>query len=66
MTKLPRNTGRDADGIAETEADHFMKCPGCGQWFDMRDAAQMAEHIHDGEIEVGKGPGPPPRDETEH
>jgi DNA-directed RNA polymerase subunit RPC12/RpoP len=19
------------DGIAETEADHFVKCPGCGQ-----------------------------------
>jgi len=24
--------GVDADGIAETEADHFMKCPGCGEW----------------------------------
>jgi hypothetical protein len=26
--------GTDADGIAQTEADHRMKCPGCGQWFD--------------------------------
>jgi hypothetical protein len=25
--------GADADGIAEIEADHFMKCPGCGEWF---------------------------------
>jgi hypothetical protein len=24
--------GRDADGTAKTEADHHMKCPGCGQW----------------------------------
>jgi hypothetical protein len=30
-------TGRHADGVAESEADHFMKCPACGQWFDMRD-----------------------------
>jgi hypothetical protein len=38
--KLERPTtksGRDADGIAKTESDHFMKCPGCGQRFDMRD-----------------------------
>jgi hypothetical protein len=31
MILIPRNTGVDADGIAKTEADHFMKCPGCGQ-----------------------------------
>jgi hypothetical protein len=24
---IPRNTGVDADGIAKSEADHFMKCP---------------------------------------
>jgi hypothetical protein len=28
--KVPRNNGIDADGVAETEADHFDKCPGCG------------------------------------
>jgi hypothetical protein len=27
---VPPYIGRDADGIAETEADHFMTCPGCG------------------------------------
>jgi hypothetical protein len=54
-------TGIDAGGIAETEADHFMKCPGCGQWFDMRELAQVAEHVHDGseigvsEIVAGEG-----------
>ena len=24
---LPRNNGIDADGVAQTEADHFVKCP---------------------------------------
>jgi hypothetical protein len=31
--------GIDADGVAEKEADHFMKCPACSQWFDMGDLA---------------------------
>jgi hypothetical protein len=35
--------GIDADRIAETEADHFMKCPACDQWFDMRDLGQVLE-----------------------
>jgi uncharacterized C2H2 Zn-finger protein len=54
--------GIDADGVAENEADHFMKCPACSQWFDMRDLAQVVEHIHDSEIEVLEGPIPPPRE----
>jgi uncharacterized C2H2 Zn-finger protein len=48
MTK-PRN---DADGVAETEADHFMKCPGCGQWFDMRDLSEVMEHVHDQDVVI--------------
>jgi hypothetical protein len=43
--------GTDADGIAELEADHHLKCPGCGEWFDMRDLDQVAKHIHDGDFE---------------
>jgi hypothetical protein len=35
--------GKDADGIAKSEADHFMHCPGCGQRFDMRDLGQVME-----------------------
>jgi hypothetical protein len=27
--------------IAKTETSHFMKCPACAQWFDMRDLAQV-------------------------
>jgi uncharacterized C2H2 Zn-finger protein len=46
--------GRDADDKARTESDHFMKCPGCGQWFDMRDLGEVAKHVHDGEFEVGE------------
>jgi hypothetical protein len=54
--------GRNVNGIARTEADHHMKCPACGQWFDMRDLSQVAEHIHDdSDIEVSEAPGPPPR-----
>jgi hypothetical protein len=42
-----------------------MKCPACSQWFDMRDLAQVAEHIHDSEIEILEGP-PPPREGSPH
>jgi hypothetical protein len=46
---------RDVNGIAGTEADHHMQCPACGQWFDMRDLAQVMAHIHDQEIEERQG-----------
>ena len=49
--------GRDPDGVAQTEADHLGKCPGCGQRFDI----QVLLHFHDAEIEIGEGPVPPPR-----
>jgi hypothetical protein len=42
----------DPGGIAETEADHFMRCPGCREWFDMRDLSQVTEQVHDGS-EIG-------------
>jgi hypothetical protein len=31
-----------------------MKCPACS--LDMRDLTQVAEHIHDSEVEVLEGP----------
>jgi hypothetical protein len=58
--------GIDADGVAENEADHFMQCPVCSQWFDMPDLAEVVEHIHDSEIEVLEGPVPPPREGPVH
>jgi hypothetical protein len=35
-TEVRNYRGVDPDGVAQTESDHFMKCPGCGEWFDMR------------------------------
>jgi hypothetical protein len=26
------------------EAEHFIKCPGCGGWIDCRDLGQALEH----------------------
>ena len=62
MTEAVKYRGVYADGLAETEANHFMKCPGCGEWFDMRDLGQILVHVHGAEIEISEGPGPPPRD----
>jgi hypothetical protein len=39
--------GTYADGKTKTEAEHFMRCPGCGEWFDMRD-------LGDGDFEIGE------------
>jgi hypothetical protein len=47
------------DGVAEKEADHFMKCAGCNLWFEMRGLGEVLEHIHDSEIEILEGPDPP-------
>lgn len=28
--------------------EHFLKCRTCGEYFDMRDLSQVAEHEHSG------------------
>jgi hypothetical protein len=56
----------DPHGPAQTEADHFMKCPGCGEWFDMRDLDQLLAQVHDAEIEICEGPTPPKREGPLH
>jgi hypothetical protein len=56
--------GFDIDGAAKTETDHFMRCPGCGQWFDMRKLDQALAHLHDGEFEISEGPTPPAGERT--
>jgi hypothetical protein len=53
--------GQDVNGTARAEADHCMKCPARGQWFDTRELAQVADHVHDSKIEVLVGPVPPRR-----
>jgi hypothetical protein len=36
--------GERFDKSVTSETDHFLKCPVCGGWFDMRDLAQVFEH----------------------
>jgi hypothetical protein len=36
--------GKPKGWIPESEADHFMKCPVCGGWFDMRDLGQVFDN----------------------
>jgi len=56
----PMTKRKDTDGVAQTEADYFEKCPACGEWFDTRDISQMLVHVHDPNIEIETGPEPPP------
>jgi hypothetical protein len=54
-SEIPRNPGTEADGIAWSEAEHHMKCPGCGRWFDMRNLGEVSEHMS-GRSSLQKGP----------
>jgi hypothetical protein len=63
---IPRYTGIDADGIAQTQADHFGNCPVCGAYIDMRDLPQTLAHVHDAEVEIGEGPEPPMRERPQN
>lgn len=45
--------GKRIDSLPDDEGYHFMKCPGCGQWFDMRDLGQVFDHS--GELPHGGG-----------
>jgi hypothetical protein len=49
---------RDADGVAQTEADHFGNYPVCGGLIDMRDLGQVLAHVHDARIEDARASGP--------
>jgi hypothetical protein len=55
---FPLYLGRDLDGIAETELDHFDNCPVCGALFDMRDLSQVLAHVHDADFGIFEGPLP--------
>ena len=48
--------GRDIVGGAKTELDHFGNCPICCALIDMRDLAQVMEHVHGQEIEELNAP----------
>ena len=32
--------------LDEKEKNHFMKCPVCSDWFDMRDLTEVFQHEH--------------------
>jgi hypothetical protein len=40
--------GKPLGWTAQREGDHFMRCPVCHKWFDMRDLRDAFEHWHDG------------------
>jgi hypothetical protein len=46
MSDIPRGKfiGERIDGKPSNEAEHFMRCPTCGGWLDMRDLAQVFDH----------------------
>jgi hypothetical protein len=54
--------GIDADGVVQTEVEHFGNCPVCGALVDMRDLAQVLAHVHDAKIDISEGEEPPPRE----
>jgi hypothetical protein len=36
--------GKRADEQPNGEAEHFIRCPACNGWIDMRDLGQVFEH----------------------
>jgi hypothetical protein len=49
--------GERVGGDPDDEAEHFMRCPACGGWIDMRDLAEVFEH---------EGPLPHPKQDQPH
>jgi hypothetical protein len=44
--------GIDADNPDRPETEHFMKCPGCGEWFDMRELGEVVKHVHEADFDI--------------
>lgn len=44
--KIPRGKfiGERVGGLPAHEAEHFIKCPACGGWIDMRDLGSVFDH----------------------
>lgn len=44
--RVPRAVyqGRPKGWKPDSESDHFMRCPECGAWFDMRDLGAAFDH----------------------
>ena len=58
---------KPSDGIPtgwqpQTQLEHFMRCPVCQKFFDMRDLLQVLDHWHEGaDVEMVERFGPPAR-----
>jgi hypothetical protein len=57
--RMKAKMGRDADGVAHKELDHLGNCPVCVALVDMRDLAQVLEHVHGQRIDISVGDEPP-------
>jgi hypothetical protein len=53
--------GQPTGWVPNTEREHFMECPVCHLWFDMRDPNNIGNPIHGGKIEMVETFGPPTR-----
>ena len=44
MSDIPHGTifGRRVGNPPKSDAEHFIRCPACGGWFDCRDLGQAA------------------------
>jgi uncharacterized protein (DUF3820 family) len=58
MIDIPRGKyiGCLVGDLPKDEAEHFMKCPACGGWFDRRDLGEVFDHV---------GPLPHPAEDKE-
>lgn len=45
--------GQPKGWVPESEADHFMQCPACGEWIDCRDLGMALQHA--GKLPHGPG-----------
>lgn len=46
-SEIPKGVyiGERLDSEPVDESEHWMKCPACGGWLDMRDLGQVFEHF---------------------
>ncbi|MCK1625916.1 hypothetical protein IVA98_22660 [Bradyrhizobium sp. 160] len=43
--------GKPLGWTPRDERDHFIRCPVCGETLDMRDLAQVIDHLHGQDVE---------------
>jgi hypothetical protein len=48
MTDDKPSPGQPTGWQPQTELDHFMQCPVCRRFFDMRDLMAVLDHWHEG------------------